>query len=100
MVKNRKAFSLAANQTRENFAAVTTRTNADPVWVQAQNCSLSGGRLHSEANTGLEGDVCVAVGNDDGIGRKPPVFLKLSSIAKDSHSFKNYPRIVFKTMGG
>ena len=43
-------------------------------------------RLHSEAALGLGGGVYVVIGNNDGIGRQPPVFLKLFSIVKDSHS--------------
>ena len=33
--KNRAALAQAANQTRENFAAITTRTSYAPVWLQA-----------------------------------------------------------------
>ena len=34
--KNREVLSQAANRTREDFAAVPTRTSDAPVWVQAQ----------------------------------------------------------------
>ena len=33
--KNREALAQVANQTRENFAAVPTRTSDTPMWVQA-----------------------------------------------------------------
>ena len=34
--KKRAALAQAANQTRENFDAVTTRTSYAPVWLQSQ----------------------------------------------------------------
>ena len=39
-----------------------------------KNAVSQGERLHSEAALGLGGGVCVVVGDDDGIGRQPPVF--------------------------
>ena len=41
-------------------------------------------RLHREAAPGPGGGVCDVVGNDDGIGRQPPVFLKLFLFVKES----------------
>ena len=35
MLQKHAALAQAANRTRENFAAVTTRTSYAPVWVQA-----------------------------------------------------------------
>ena len=72
---NRKELAQAANRTRENFTAVPTCTSDSPVWVQAQKCSLSVERLHSEAAPGLGGCVCVVVGDNDGNGRQPLVLF-------------------------
>ena len=35
MLQKRAALAQVANQTRENFADVTTRTSYSPVWLQA-----------------------------------------------------------------
>ena len=60
--KNRAALAQAANQTKENFAAVTTRTSYAPrVVTGPENAVSQMERLHSEAAPGLGGHVCVVL---------------------------------------
>ena len=49
-----------------------------------KNAASQKERLHREAAPGLGGSVCDVVGDDDGIGRQPPVFLKLFLFVKES----------------
>ena len=66
---------------RGDVGPVTTCTNVAPLWVQGQKVQPLRRRdciersLRVQAPAG--GGVCDVVGDDDGIGRQPPVFLKL-----------------------
>ena len=88
--KNRKALTQAANLTRENFAAVPTRTNDAPVWVQAQkmqslrwkDCIVKPRRVYRVVFASL-----LATTMQMGVNRH---FKKLFSIAKDSNTLKKY----------
>ena len=75
MVQNCAVLAQAAKQTRENFAAVPTLTSDAPCGYRPINVVSQVDRLNIEAAPGIRGHVCIVVGDDDGNGRQPPVFL-------------------------